>query len=108
HMVTTQGEASTQAALEIFVRGGNIIDAFVATSFTISVERPQSTGIGGGGFLIYFSKKDKKVYAFDFREVAPRHGNSKMYLNNKGQPQPMLSQEGALSVATPGLVAGLF
>ena len=48
-MITTQGEATSKAAREIFQKGGNIIDAFVAASFAISVERPQSTGIGGGG-----------------------------------------------------------
>lgn len=107
-MVSTQGEASTKAALEIFDKGGNIIDAFVAASFAISVERPQSTGIGGGGFLVYFSKKDKKVYAFDFREIAPRAAWADMYLTKKGETQPLLSQEGSLAVAVPGLVAGLY
>ncbi len=107
HMVATQGEATSRAALGILERGGNIIDAFVAASFVISVERPQSTGIGGGGFLLYFSKSDHKVYAFDFREVAPIRSFAKMYLNKAGHPQALLSQEGALAVAVPGLVKGL-
>lgn len=107
-MVTTQGDATTRAALSIFNKGGNIIDAFVAASFAISVERPHSTGIGGGGFLIYYSKEENKVYAFDFREIAPLASSSKMYLNKKGEAQPLLSQEGALAVASPGLVKGLF
>lgn len=108
YMVTTQGEATSQAAIEMFERGGNIIDAFVAASFAISVERPQSTGIGGGGFLLYFSKSENKVYAFDFREVAPLRAHSKMYLTKDGRTQTLLSQEGALAVATPGLVKGLW
>src|SRR6478609_8391691 len=70
-MVTTQGQGTTHAALTVLAKEGNIIDAFVAASFAISVERPHSTGIGGGGFLLYFSKADNKVYAFDFREIAP-------------------------------------
>lgn len=107
-MVTTQGEASSRAAMTIFKKGGNIIDAFVATSFAISVERPQSTGIGGGGFLLYFHKMENKVYAFDFREVAPVLSSSTMFLTKDGQTQPLLSQEGPLAVATPGLVAGLY
>jgi gamma-glutamyltranspeptidase / glutathione hydrolase len=56
HMIATQGEASSKAALSMLEKGGNIIDAFVAASFAISVERPQSTGIGGGGFLLFFNK----------------------------------------------------
>jgi gamma-glutamyltranspeptidase / glutathione hydrolase len=107
-MVTTQGDATTRAALRMFQQGGNIIDAFVAASFAISVERPQSTGIGGGGFLLYFSKAENKVYAFDFREVAPLAAHAKMYLDKRGDPQPLLSQEGALAVGTPGLIKGLY
>lgn len=107
-MVTTQGQASTRAALQMFDRGGNIIDAFVAASFAISVERPQSTGIGGGGFLLFFSKQENKVYAFDFREVAPLNSKKDMYLDNEGNTRPLLSQEGSLAVATPGLVKGLY
>jgi gamma-glutamyltranspeptidase/glutathione hydrolase len=107
-MVTTQGSHTTNAALEIFHRGGNIIDAFVAASFAISVERPHSTGIGGGGFLLFYSQKDQKVYAFDFREVAPLLSKKNMFLTKNGQAQPLLSQEGALAVASPGLVRGLF
>ena len=107
-MVTSQGGATTRAALSMFKQGGNIIDAFVAASFAISVERPHSTGIGGGGFLIYYSQENKQVYAFDFREVAPLKGHSNMYLDKRGQVRPLLSQEGALAVATPGLVKGLY
>lgn len=107
-MVTTQGQGTTRAALTVFNNGGNIIDAFVAASFAISVERPHSTGLGGGGFLLYFDKDENKVYAFDFREVAPLLSQKNMYLNKKGETQPLLSQEGALAVATPGLVRGLF
>ena len=107
-MVTSQGEATSRAALATLAKGGNIIDAFVTASFTVSVERPQSTGIGGGGFLLFYNQAQKQVYAFDFREIAPRQATSGMYLTNKGETQPLLSQDGALAVATPGLVAGLY
>ena len=70
-MVTTQGAATSRASLATLASGGNIIDAFVTASFMISVERPQSTGIGGGGFLLLYLQKENKVYAFDFRETAP-------------------------------------
>jgi gamma-glutamyltranspeptidase/glutathione hydrolase len=107
-MATTQGPGTTRAALAILQKGGNIIDAFVAASFAISVERPHSTGIGGGGFLLYYARAENKVYAFDFREIAPLAATAGMYLTKKGDPQPLLSQEGALAVANPGLVRGLF
>lgn len=107
-VIASQGEFTSKAAHEIYEEGGNIIDAFVAASFVVSVERPQSTGIGGGGFLLYYSQEDKKTYAIDFREVAPLRGHSKMYLDRQGNPRPMLSREGGLAVATPGLVKGLW
>lgn len=107
-MAATQGEGATQAALSMFSQGGNIIDAFVAASFAISVERPHSTGLGGGGFLLFYNKIEQKVYSFDFREVAPLAATSAMFLNKNGDPTPLLSQEGSLSVAVPGLVRGLY
>lgn len=107
-MAATQGQATTRAALQMFEKGGNIIDAFVAASFAISVERPHSTGLGGGGFLLYYARAENRVYSFDFREVAPLKAFEKMYLTKNGEPQPLLSQEGILAVATPGLVRGLY
>lgn len=107
-MVATQGEATSKATLAIMDNGGNIIDAFVTASLMISVERPQSTGIGGGGFLVFYNHAEKQVYAFDFREVAPIMSKTNMYLTKSGETQPLLSQEGALAVATPGLIAGLY
>lgn len=107
-MVTSQGEATTKGSLSTIQQGGNIIDAFVTASFTISVERPHSTGIGGGGFLLFYNNAEKKVYAFDFREIAPVMATTNMYLTRDGRTQPLLSQEGALAIATPGLIAGLY
>src|SRR5689334_17482166 len=73
YMIATQGQAASEAAQAIFAAGGNIIDAAVAASFVISVERPQSTGIGGGGFLLYREAKTGKIYVLDFRERAANH-----------------------------------
>ncbi|MBL7663831.1 MAG: gamma-glutamyltransferase [Bacteriovoracaceae bacterium] len=106
-VISTQGQAATQAAHQVLLDGGNIIDAAVAASFTISVERPHSTGLGGGGFLIYREAKTKKITVFDFRERAPRRAHARMYLNNKDEVIEDLSVTGHLSVAVPGLVKGL-
>jgi gamma-glutamyltranspeptidase/glutathione hydrolase len=107
-MITSQGTVSSSAGFEMFRQGGNIIDAAVAISFAISVERPQSTGIGGGGFLIFYEKKVGKAHVFDFREVAPLRGHSKMFLNKDGTPNPDKSIYGPHAVAVPGLVRGLW
>jgi gamma-glutamyltranspeptidase / glutathione hydrolase len=106
-MVSTQGLLSTQAGIEVLKKGGNLFDAFTAISFAIGVERPHSTGIGGGGFVLFYSAREKKVYSFDFRETAPKKATENMFLGSDGMPDPNLSITGGLSVATPGHVAGV-
>lgn len=106
-MVVSQGPNATAAGLEILAAGGNAVDAAIAVSFTIGVERPQSTGIGGGGFALV-GGVGKEVMAYDFREQAPETVKAEMYLDINGKPNYQKSQDGALSIATPGLVAGLY
>lgn len=110
--VASQGRFSTEAAVEISKAGGNAVDAAVAMSFVISVERPFSSGIGGGGFwLMNVPQKDGslKVEAWDFRERAPGAAHSRMFLDLKtGEPDKMKSRRGPLAVGVPGLVAGLY
>lgn len=108
YMITTQGDASSKAGKRMFALGGNAIDAAIAISFAISVERPQSTGIGGGGFMLIHFADSKETIAVDFRETAPNLASEKMYLDRFGKVIPKLSLDGALSVGTPGLVAGLY
>ncbi|PWU20605.1 MAG: gamma-glutamyltransferase [Bdellovibrio sp.] len=105
--ISTQGRAATQAARAIFAKGGNIIDATIAASFAISVERPHSTGIGGGGFLLFHQATTGKTYAIDFRERAPAAAFEKMFQDAKGEVIDKLSIDGARAAAVPGLVAGL-
>jgi gamma-glutamyltranspeptidase/glutathione hydrolase len=106
-MITTQGHHSTQAGLEILRAGGNLVDAAIAISFAIGVERPQSTGLGGGGFLLIDGPKFKKPKSLDFREMAPRKSSATMYLDKKGNEIKNLSLNGALASGVPGLVDGL-
>jgi len=105
--IASQGEATSRAALEMIQAGGNIIDAFAAASFVISVERPHSTGLGGGGFLLFHNAHDNKTYAFDFREKAPLASTRDMYLNKKNEVIAEKSTYGALATGVPGLVDGV-
>lgn len=105
--ISTQGAAATSAAKKIFDEGGNIFDAAVAASFVISVERPQSTGLGGGGFMLLYSAKEKKTYAIDFREKAPLKAVEKMFQDENGNLIPNKSTTGIFAVGVPALVAGL-
>jgi gamma-glutamyltranspeptidase/glutathione hydrolase len=104
-MVVTAERLATEAGVKMLQSGGNAIDAAVAASFTISVTRPHSTGIGGGGFLLIHNPLDKTTKAFDFRERAPLKATRDMY------QKPGLAEDsslnGYLSVGTPGLVKGL-
>ncbi len=106
YMVASQGEATSLAAREMFELGGNIIDAAVAASFTIAVERPQSTGIGGGGFMLIHWADTGNVLALDFREKAPIKAKETMFQDPKGEVIPNLSSQGILASAVPGMVAG--
>lgn len=107
YMISTQGRFSTQAGRKMFEQGGNAVDAAVAISFSISVERPQSTGIGGGGFMLIKTPEMKKPISLDFREKAPLKAHSKMYLDSKGNVIKRKSLDGIFAVGTPGLVAGV-
>lgn len=108
YAISTQGKVSTQAAEAMFEKGGNLIDAFVAASFTLAVERPQSTGISGGGFLIFFEAEKQQTHAVDFRERAPARATKNMFLDRSGKPDSRLSQDSILAAGVPGFVAGLF
>lgn len=105
--IATQGDAASQAGARMFALGGNAVDAAAAISFTISVERPQSTGIGGGGFLLLHGPSLEAPIAFDFREKAPLKSNSKMYLDKNGKEIKGKSLDGIFAVGVPGLVAGV-
>jgi len=61
--------------------GGNAADAAVATTFCAGVANPFSCGIGGGGFLVFFKKSEKKFYVYDYREKAPDAATEMMYGN---------------------------
>ena len=106
-MVSTQGKFATIEAARILKKGGTVIDAAIVASLVIGVERPQSTGIGGGGFLIYHEASTGKNYVFDFRERAPSRANPSLYLDQNGEVIPEASVTGSLAVAVPGMVRGL-
>ncbi len=106
-MVVTQGEATTKAARAMFEQGGNVIDAAAAASFAVAVERPQSTGIAGGGFMMIHLADTKDVMAVDFREMAPEKANRDMYLDAQKNVVKNLSTDGGLASGVPGMVAGV-
>ncbi|MBI4212011.1 MAG: gamma-glutamyltransferase [Deltaproteobacteria bacterium] len=107
YMIVTQGEASSLAAREMFEKGGNVIDAAAAASFALAVERPQSTGIGGGGFMLIRLQNQPDIMAVDFREKAPLRATERMFQDKTGNVIPHRSTQGIYAAAVPGMVAGV-
>ncbi len=105
-LVVSDSEHANQAGMEILKRGGNAVDAAVATAFALAVVDQASSGLGGGGFMVIYDAKDHRAHALDFRETAPEAAKSELYTKG-GKPVPSLSLTGALAVAVPGEVAGL-
>jgi gamma-glutamyltranspeptidase/glutathione hydrolase len=106
--VAADHAAASEAGAEILRRGGNAVDAAVATSFTLSVVRPQSCGIGGGGFMVIRFNNDPEhgtqTIAINYREMAPSAVTADYYTR---LDRPDASTRGGTAVAVPGTVAGL-
>ncbi|MBD1920228.1 gamma-glutamyltransferase [Microcoleus sp. FACHB-831] len=107
-MVVSAHPLGSEAGVAMLRKGGNAVDAAVATTFAISVVEPFSAGIGGGGFLLLHLPQTGEMKALDFRERAPLKATRNMYLDATGKVRPNVSVDGHLSVAVPGTVAGLY
>jgi gamma-glutamyltranspeptidase / glutathione hydrolase len=106
-MVASQEALATRIGVDILKRGGNAVDAAVAVGFALAVTLPRAGNIGGGGFMLVYSKKDNKSIAIDYREVAPASATKTMFLDAKGDADPKKSRDSGLAVGVPGTVAGL-
>jgi gamma-glutamyltranspeptidase/glutathione hydrolase len=95
-----------KVAAQVLKRGGNAVDAAVATAFTLAVTYPEAGNIGGGGFMTLYM--DGKPYFLDYREVAPGAASKAMYLNERGDVIEQRSLVGAQAVGVPGTVMGLW
>jgi gamma-glutamyltranspeptidase/glutathione hydrolase len=104
-MVTSDAALATRVGVDVLARGGNAVDAAVATAFALAVVFPTAGNIGGGGFMV--ARVGGKDYALDFRETAPAAATRDMYLGPDGQPTRD-AREGWRSVGVPGSVAGLW
>ncbi len=95
-----------EVAAQILKKGGNAVDAAVATAFTLAVTYPEAGNIGGGGFMMIYI--DGKAYFLDYRETAPRAASRDMYLDEQGEVIGNLSMVGARAAGVPGTVMGLW
>ena len=105
-MVVSASRLASEAGVNILKKGGNAIDAAVATGFTLAVTHPQAGNIGGGGFLVAHMAYGES-FSLDFREMAPSMAHRDMYLDDSSNVVPGLSLYSHLATGTPGSVDGL-
>lgn len=107
-VVAADHPAASAAGASILRQGGNVVDAAVATSFALSVVRPASCGVGGGGFMVIWNSENQSATALDYRERAPAAATPNMYLSTgSGEFTESGSVRGASAAGIPGTVAGL-
>ena len=105
-MVVSTHRVASEVGAGILKKGGNAIDAAVATAFALAVVHPAAGNIGGGGFMV-IRFADGRTTSIDYREKAPLAAHEKMYLDENGQLVRGLNHKGYLAVGVPGTVAGL-
>ena len=109
HMVVAANPHASRAGDEILRGGGNAIDAMVAVQLVLGLVEPQSSGLGGGAFLVYYDAEAGELTTFDGRETAPIAATPDMFLDPNGQPLNFFDAViGGRSVGTPGTVKLLY
>ncbi|WP_063649928.1 gamma-glutamyltransferase [Aliivibrio fischeri] len=104
-MIASANPYASEAGAEMLRKGGNAIDAMVATQLVLGLVEPQSSGIGGGAFLVYWDAKKQDLTTFDGRETAPLAVTPKLFQDQKGEPLKFYDAVvGGRSVGTPGTI----
>src|SRR5919107_1054881 len=104
--VATVDEVASQVGTDVLSRGGNAVDAAVATAATLGVTEPYSAGIGGGGFFVFYDARSGRVRTLDGRETAPSTFNERTFTNPDGTPMDFATVvSSGLSVGIPGTPA---
>ena len=106
-MVVAQEKIAARIGADVLRRGGNAVDAAVATGFAMAVTYPRAGNIGGGGFMVIHSGDRREDIAIDYRETAPAATTPDIFLGADGKPDIAKSRDSALGIGVPGTVAGL-
>lgn len=105
-VVTTAHPLASQAGLDVLRKGGNAIDAAIATALVLGVVEPYASGLGGGGMAIVYIARENKCYIVDFQDAGPGKCRPDSYKAVQGKV-PEFKQIGYKSVAVPGELRGL-
>lgn len=106
-MVVSQEMLASQVGADILARGGNAVDAAVATGFALAVTLPRAGNLGGGGFMLVHLAKENKTLAIDYREMSPASASRDMFLDAEGDVDNGKARFSIQSSGVPGTVAGL-
>jgi gamma-glutamyltranspeptidase/glutathione hydrolase len=106
-MVSAAHPLAARAGADILKAGGNAVDAMVATQMVLNVVEPQSSGIGGGCFILFYDAKERKTYCIDGREECPAAARREDFLRPDGKEKPD-ALTGGLPVGVPGTVAAMW
>ncbi|MCW9036067.1 MAG: gamma-glutamyltransferase [Rhodospirillales bacterium] len=108
YMIVSANPHASRAGLSVLQKGGSAVDAAIAAQMVLNVVEPQSSGIGGGGFLMHYATKTGSIEAFDGRETAPAKISPDVFLRPDGRPKGFYEAAvGGAAVGVPGLVAML-
>ncbi len=107
-MAVTADPRATSSAKRILEAGGTAIDAAISAQMVLNLVEPQSSGIGGGAFILYYDAKTKNIYAWDGREKASMNFFEDVFLNSNGKKKGFIEAvSGGLAVGVPALVSML-
>ena len=107
-IVAAANPLATQVGVEVLKAGGSAVDAAVAIQAILGLVEPQSSGLGGGAFMVYYDAKVRKVTAYDGRETAPMGATNRLFLGDDGKPLPFFEAVlGGISTGAPGAIAML-
>lgn len=107
-MVAAANPYASKAGFNMLKQGGSAVDAAIAVQLVLTLVEPQSSGIGGGAFILHWDKQSQQLTTFDGRETAPASATTDMFLDANGRTMPWIKAVvGGHSVGVPGVLAGL-
>ncbi|MDE3270776.1 gamma-glutamyltransferase [Pseudoalteromonas sp. G4] len=108
YMVSAANPYAVEAGAAVLAKGGSAVDAAIAVQLVLTLVEPQSSGIGGGLFLLHYDKSQQHLTSFDGRETAPAKATESLFLDGKGKPIRWIEAVvGGRSVGVPGALAAL-
>jgi len=104
-MVSVANPHAAEAAADILRQGGHAVDAAIAAHAVLGLVEPQSSGLGGGAFMLVYDRASRALSAYDGRETAPSNARADMFLKDGAQMNFLQAWQSGLAVGTPGTVA---